>query len=55
MKKRKILFIFFITIIVWVSGLDEWIEYYIEVTIYYYKIWGFGYMSLIDILEIYFS
>ena len=51
MKKRKILFIFFITIIVWVSGLDEWIEYYIEVTMYYYKIWSFGYMSLADIFR----
>ena len=36
---RKLFFIVIATIVIWTLGLDEWIEYYIELGIYHYKVW----------------
>ena len=36
---RKGLFLVLTTIVIWVLGVDEWIEYYIELGIYHYKVW----------------
>ncbi len=36
---RKVLFLVLKTIVIWVLGVDEWIEYYIELGIYHYKVW----------------
>ena len=36
---RKVLLIVIATIVIWTLGLDEWIEYYIELGIYHYKVW----------------
>ena len=34
---RKVLFLVIATIVIWALGIDEWIEYYIELGIYHYK------------------
>ena len=36
---RKVLFLVIATIVIWALGIDEWIEYYIELGIYHYKVW----------------
>ena len=36
---RKFFFIVIATIVIWTLGVDEWIEYYIELGIYHYKVW----------------
>ena len=36
---RKVFFLVIATIVIWTLGLDEWIEYYIELGIYHYKVW----------------
>ena len=36
---RKFFFIVIATIVIWTLGIDEWIEYYIELGIYHYKVW----------------
>ena len=38
LKKRVILLVI-ATITIWICGWDEWLEYYIELGIYKYKIW----------------
>ena len=35
---RKVFFLVIATIVIWTLGLDEWIEYYIELGIYHYKV-----------------
>ena len=35
----KFFFIVIATIVIWTLGIDEWIEYYIELGIYHYKVW----------------
>ena len=35
---RKVFFLVIATILIWTLGLDEWIEYYIELGIYHYKV-----------------
>ena len=36
---RKVFFLVIATIVIWALGIDEWIEYYIELGIYHYKVW----------------
>ena len=36
---RKVFFLVIATIVIWALGIDEWIEYYIELGIYHHKVW----------------
>ena len=36
---RKVFFLVIATIVIWALGVDDWIEYYIELGIYHYKVW----------------
>ena len=37
--KRRIILLLVATLTIWICGWDEWLEYYIELGIYKYKIW----------------
>lgn len=49
---RRLILLLFATIIIWICGWDEWLEYYIELGIYHYKVakfYGGGLDYFIDL------